>query len=188
MAEYELNYFKELYKKYGAHYFKGYFGFTTTEIARKVGINITVFSDVLRGRVPMPEKHKERFIEVFKEMKIEEKTKNFAPDQGQITTRKLTKNLLDMTKICCIITITMMNATANLTAKSNSIFFNDLNTKWREYIFSRRENDLNFSRATKRLLQFFAVAVFIFLSFNSKKISHFLKSHFFAEVGFSFER
>ena len=89
----ELDYLKELNRKY-SRYLKQYFGFNLKEISLKAGINPTLFIMILKGQRPMPPKHIEQFIRVFREMDIEAKTINFQETNLQKIGRSLRKKII----------------------------------------------------------------------------------------------
>lgn len=84
----ELDYLRKLNREH-SHYLKRYFGFTLKEIAQKIGLSNPMFIMILHRQKKMPEKYQQRFIEVFKEMDIENRTKDFKPTESQLSIRSL---------------------------------------------------------------------------------------------------
>lgn len=93
MAIKELEYLQELKRKFGSDYIQKYFGFTFGEIGQKIGLKKANFSMILTGRQNLPKKHEQRFIEVFNEMKIIEKTKDFKESESQLLTKYYNRKL-----------------------------------------------------------------------------------------------
>lgn len=77
----EFDFLKSLCFTYGSHFIHKYFGFSLKNIAEKMGITQTNFSKILKQG--LPRKHRERFSDIFKELQIEERSKNFKPDFWQ---------------------------------------------------------------------------------------------------------
>jgi hypothetical protein len=85
----ELSYLNELRAKYGSWYIKKYFGFSLIQIAREIGLKPNFFTAILKGQCKMPEKYHQKFIEVFNQMKIIEKTKDFKESPEQLENKRL---------------------------------------------------------------------------------------------------
>lgn len=88
----EMNYLRGLVKKHG-RYLRQYFGFTLTEMAAKIGLGRTMLLMIIHGQKKMPAKYEQRFIEVFKELKIEEKSKDFKESEDQLWMRAQYKKI-----------------------------------------------------------------------------------------------
>jgi predicted DNA-binding protein YlxM (UPF0122 family) len=80
--QHELGYLEELTKAHG-RYLKQYFGFSLKEIALRVGLSPKMFLMILHKQKKMPEKYQQKFIEVFRGMDIENRTKDFKPTESQ---------------------------------------------------------------------------------------------------------
>jgi len=78
----ELDYLIELNKKYNRYLYK-YFKFRLRDIAERLGIPEARFSKIVKGKVGLPEDLKEKFVEVFKELDIEGRTKDFKESDEQ---------------------------------------------------------------------------------------------------------
>jgi len=119
----ELEYLRGLVAKFDAHYFNKYFGFTLKDIALRSGLQRQDLSKILKGKCRLPVKHMEAFIQAFKDLNIEEKSKDFKETEGQTWQRahwaKMRNNLT--TILLC----------ANILS---------MNTYCREYILCRRAN------------------------------------------------
>ena len=122
----ELDYLRGLKAKYGSHYLIKYFSFSLREMADKLGINRGDFTSILNGR-NMPQKHQDKFIALFKEMQIEEKTKDFKESAIQLSIKELyqkTKNLLTILMFLSII----------LSMRDNTLFLKPTEKSFLEYI------------------------------------------------------
>ena len=153
----ELEYLRVLTQKYG-NYLKQYFGFTLKDMAAKIGINPKLLLMVIHDQRNMPEKHVQRFIEVFKEMDIENRTKDFKPSKFQLEMRELWRKIrLDKRGISAIILITM----------ANTIFLNPPKVTCLQYIrceyakLTQKTYNVLYKATTKNV-----VAFFIFLKRN----------------------
>lgn len=78
----ELDYLVELNKKYPRYLYK-YFGFRLGDIARGLGMTNARFSTILTGKRPLPKDSEQRFLEIFTELGIEAKTKDFKESDEQ---------------------------------------------------------------------------------------------------------
>lgn len=116
----ELEYLKEICRKYDGHYLNKYFGFTLKEIAENVGMHRTLLLNVIRERDVMPKKWKVRFVEVFNEMKIRERTENYRETSSQLWKKEMNRkmeNLLTVLVIGIIITTMKINTSSFLNAE-----------------------------------------------------------------------
>lgn len=168
----ELEYLKEVCRKYDGHYLNKYFGFTLKEIASKVGMHRTLLLNVIRERDVMPKKWRVRFVEVFNEMKIRERTENYHETSSQLWKKewnRMIKNSLTIMVIGVIITTMKINT---------SSFLNTGKLTCREYINGGCANQAHFSDGITyggfafiaRLPYFFCTLLAHF--FNSNRIHH----------------
>ncbi len=88
----ELEHLRKLTQEHG-RYLRQYFSFTLKEMSAKIGISDPMFLMIIHGQKKMPVKYLQRFIEVFKEMRIEERTKDFKPTEGQLLNRSLREKI-----------------------------------------------------------------------------------------------
>lgn len=87
----ELEYLRQLTQKYGNRYMKSYFGFTMRDFARRMGIADNTFSQILKGVRKMQEKYKQTFLQAFKDLQVEEKSKGFKENPNQVQMKELYK-------------------------------------------------------------------------------------------------
>ncbi|MDD5477038.1 MAG: hypothetical protein PHG87_02355 [Candidatus Omnitrophica bacterium] len=85
----ELEYLKQLTQKYGSRYIKSYFGFTMRDFARRMGIADNTFSQILKGVRKMQEKYEQAFLQAFKDLQVEEKSKGFKETPNQVQMKQL---------------------------------------------------------------------------------------------------
>ena len=85
----ELDYLRELTRKYGSRYIKSYFGFTMRDFAKRIGIADNTFSQILKGTRKMQLKYEQLFLQAFKELQVEEKTKSFKESLSQLQMKEL---------------------------------------------------------------------------------------------------
>lgn len=85
----ELEYLRQLTQKYGSRYIKSYFGFTMSDFAKRMGIANNTFSQILKGVRKMQEKYEQAFLLAFKELQVEEKSKDFKETQNQVQMKEL---------------------------------------------------------------------------------------------------
>lgn len=85
--ERELAYLNELCSKYGTHYLKKYFGFTLRDIAEKMHIAEQHLS--LMRKKGLSKKYKDKFIDVFKEMDIEGRTRGFKESNSDLKNKEV---------------------------------------------------------------------------------------------------
>lgn len=78
----ELDYLKELNKKY-SRYLQKYFGFSIRIIAQKLGIKEERLCKIVKGIAQLPKDLEQKFIEIFNELGIEAKTKDFNESDEQ---------------------------------------------------------------------------------------------------------
>lgn len=98
----ELTYLKELVKKYDAHYFKGYFGFTLKDIADRMGMSNAYFTLILQGKRSLTEKRQAEFLQAFRDLRVKEKTQDFKESWLQLKTKELYRKtkLLTILLVC----------------------------------------------------------------------------------------
>lgn len=151
MAEFrELEYLRELAKRYNAHYFKSYFGFTMKQFADRLGIKKNSFSEILSGKHKLKEKYREPFIQAFKELQVEEKTKDFKESPQQLSMRALLKSMkksLTILILCCI--------------------FNSMETNWLYYIGVQRRVSSLSGNIYKAVVNAILTAAFFYLHRDS---------------------
>lgn len=85
----ELEYLRQLIQKYGSRYINSYFGFTMKDFAKRMGIADNTFSQILKGARKMQPEYEQLFLQAFKELKVEEKTKDFKETPSQILMKEL---------------------------------------------------------------------------------------------------
>lgn len=90
--ERELAYLRELHQRYH-HYFKQYFGFSLQDIARYMGISKPALTLILQGKRGLLPKRKEKFLEAYRMLDIENKTKDFQETGYQKTNREFNKKI-----------------------------------------------------------------------------------------------
>ena len=84
----ELNYLRELNRKY-PYRLKQYFGFSLKDFVQELGVLQTFFTEVLSGKRNLPEKYREKFIEIFNRLEVKNKTINFKESNLQKIVREL---------------------------------------------------------------------------------------------------
>lgn len=85
----ELGYLRHLTQKYGSHYIKSYFGFSMRDFAKRMGIADNTFSQILKGARKIQPKYEQAFLDIFKELRVEEKTGDFKESSSQLQMREL---------------------------------------------------------------------------------------------------
>jgi len=93
MEQQELEYLKALCQKYGSQYLHKYFGFSLAEIAQKTGVKPNLMSMIIKGQRKLQPKAAAKFALVFKEMRIEERTKDFKEPPAQLLIKQIVRNL-----------------------------------------------------------------------------------------------
>ncbi|MCX5657846.1 MAG: hypothetical protein NTZ48_06455 [Candidatus Omnitrophica bacterium] len=89
----EIEVLQGFIKKYGSHRFKKYLGFSLKDMSDFLGVSKTFFSEVLKGKRQMPEKHKKKFIEIFNRLDIKNKTINFKENSLDKYVREMFKQV-----------------------------------------------------------------------------------------------
>jgi len=92
-AQRELEYLRQLTREYGSHYIKSYFGFTMRDFAKRIGVADNTFSQILKGTRKMQPKYEQVFLQVFKELQVEEKTKSFKESSSQLQIKEFYKKI-----------------------------------------------------------------------------------------------
>lgn len=118
----ELDYLREIVRKYDAHYLKGYFNFTLKDFADRMDIAPNSFTQILQGKRNLTKKHEEAFKRAFQDLQVVKKTKDFVETESQ----KLTKELYHKRNLLTIIAFgfILLSMVGN----------------WIEYIYERRVN------------------------------------------------
>jgi len=82
-----LRYLRELHTKYNGYLAK-YFGFTMGQFAQAMGLGKSSFTEIIKGKWDIAEKHEAEFNRAFDDLKVMEKTKDFKESNFQLSLRE----------------------------------------------------------------------------------------------------